>query len=201
MRMGALLSALLGFSACAADVPARRFVMRCGDGTVLSVVYDADFSALTVGGEGGARLHQARAASGARYTGEGREFWEKAGTVRWTAGAGAPVACRLAPEVGLPNPAAVHCTEAGGRPVTERRPDGSEFGVCLFSDNRQCGQWALFRGECPAGGRRVAGYPTDAARFCGITGGQYAETAAGAVCVTPSGRVCGVEAYDRGSCR
>jgi len=101
----------------------------------------------------------------------------------------------------MANPASVHCAQVGGRVVIERRPDGSEFGVCLFSDNRQCGEWALFRGDCPVGGRRVAGYPTEAARFCGITGGRYAETAAGATCTTPDGRVCAVDVYYRGTCR
>jgi hypothetical protein len=32
--------------------------------------------------------------------------------------------------------------------------------VCVFGDNRQCEEWALMRGQCPAGGIRVTGYVT-----------------------------------------
>ena len=59
----------------------------------------------------------------------------------------------------------------------ERGPGGGQYGACSFSDNRQCEEWALLRGECPKGGIRVAGYATPAARYCGITGGRYAVVA------------------------
>lgn len=119
----------------------------------------------------------------------------------------ATVSCAGPPEPGdsgavrIANPASVHCAQVGGRAVTETRPDGSEFGVCLFADNRQCGQWALFRGTCPLGGLSVAGYPSDAARRCVITGGRYAATGTRETCTTPGGSVCDLEAYDRGGCR
>ncbi len=46
-----------------------------------------------------------------------------------------------------------------------------QYGVCLFEDNRQCEEWALMRGECPAGGKKITGYDNDAEIYCAITGG------------------------------
>lgn len=61
-----------------------------------------------------------------------------------------------APGVGLPNPATVACTRAGGEAMTERHADGSERGLCRLPSGQVCDQWALFRGECgpPAVDRR-----------------------------------------------
>ena len=106
----------------------------------------------------------------------------------------------------LANPASVDCVEQGGRHVVEPRPAGGEFGLCLFEDNRQCEEWALLRGHCPVGGRRVTGYVTPAARYCAITGGSYAITVrSGAAdeegtCILPSGTSCDADAYYRGAC-
>jgi dipeptidase D len=83
----------------------------------------------------------------------------------WSAGAG------------IANPASANCAKEGGAHAIETRGDGGQYGVCLFDDNRQCEEWALMRGECPAGGLKVTGYVTPAARYCAITGGTYAVTA------------------------
>jgi putative hemolysin len=99
----------------------------------------------------------------------------------------------------LANPASQRCAEHGGTVQIERRPDGGQYGVCIFTENRQCEEWAMFRGDCPAGGLRVTGYLTSAARFCAITGGRYDD--AGAACVLPGGKSCSVEAYWAGTCR
>jgi len=83
---------------------------------------------------------------------------------------------------------------------------GGEYGVCRFADNRQCEEWAMFRGECPEGGVRVAGHVTPAARFCAITGGTYAVTAQSntpgeqGTCSFPSGAQCDARAYYDGRC-
>jgi putative hemolysin len=104
------------------------------------------------------------------------------------------------------NPAAAHCIDVGGRLVVEKRPDGSEFGVCHFEDNRQCEEWALLRGECPVGGRRITGYATQAGRYCAITGGQYTDVTGNDArdergnCLLPDDRKCEAEAYWRGTC-
>lgn len=105
----------------------------------------------------------------------------------------------------LANPASVNCEDKGGTLQIEKRPDGGEYGVCVFEDNMQCEEWALMRGECPEGGVKVTGYATDAGRFCAITGGEYAvtdesgETEQG-TCTLPSGAVCDAAAYFEGTC-
>jgi putative hemolysin len=76
------------------------------------------------------------------------------------------------PPANLPNPASQNCEKVGGQLSIETRGDGGQYGVCLFEENRQCEEWALLRGDCPAGGLKVIGYVTDAARYCAITGGS-----------------------------
>jgi putative hemolysin len=111
-----------------------------------------------------------------------------------------------APVAAIANPASTHCADVGGRLAIEKTPRGDEYGVCLFEDNRQCEEWALLRGECPAGGRKITGYVTAAARYCVITGGRYDITAnSGAeneqgTCTLASGKVCRADAYLNGEC-
>ena len=106
----------------------------------------------------------------------------------------------------LANPASVNCGQLGGRPTIERRPDGGEFGVCVFADNYQCEEWALLRGECPRTGLRVTGFVTAAGRYCAITGGRYSVVSApGAnpelgTCTLSNGASCGADAYYEGNC-
>lgn len=108
--------------------------------------------------------------------------------------------------IGLANPASVNCVDQGGKPQNEKRPDGGEFGVCYFEDNRQCEEWALLRGDCPVGGRKVTGYVTVAGRYCAITGGEYMVTGESdpekeiGNCKLPGGEICEAEAYYKGDC-
>ncbi|MGD9578620.1 MAG: DUF333 domain-containing protein, partial [Syntrophorhabdus sp.] len=76
----------------------------------------------------------------------------------------------------IANPASVNCVKQGGALVIQKHKDGGEYGVCIFQDNRQCEEWAMFRGECPVGGIKITGYITPAAQFCAITGGKYQVT-------------------------
>lgn len=71
------------------------------------------------------------------------------------------------------NPASKNCLDKGGTLVIEKDGSGGQFGICRFEDNRQCEEWALLRGECPAGGLRMTGYVTPAARYCVLRGGRY----------------------------
>jgi putative hemolysin len=119
----------------------------------------------------------------------------------------APVApAASAPTTQLANPASTNCVKVGGRLVIEKNPAGAEFGVCLFEDNHQCEEWALLRGECPVGGRRITGYATRAGRYCAITGGQYTVTSGSDAsdekgsCTLPNGKVCDADAYYDGTC-
>ena len=56
---------------------------------------------------------------------------------------------------GLPNPASVHCEEHGGRVEIRKAADGSEYGVCVFTDGSECDEWAYFRDECQPGQGKV----------------------------------------------
>jgi putative hemolysin len=48
----------------------------------------------------------------------------------------------------LPNPASVFCEQQGYRVEIRTAADGSQSGVCIFSDGSECDEWAYFRGEC-----------------------------------------------------
>jgi hypothetical protein len=111
----------------------------------------------------------------------------------WLAGCGSAGA-----QPQLANPASQHCVTSGGTLQIEQRPDGGQLGVCVFADNRQCEEWALFRGQCPAGGLKVIGYLTPASRFCAITGGHYDD--ARKTCTLPDGRICSAESHYSGTC-
>ena len=98
----------------------------------------------------------------------------------------------------LAHPASQRCAAAGGTLQIERRPDGGQYGVCVFGDNRQCEEWALFRGDCPVGGLKVTGYLTPAARYCAITGGRYDDAAR--ACILPGGKTCSADSHYSGTC-
>lgn len=75
------------------------------------------------------------------------------------------------PETRIANPASVHCIRSGGKLVIRRNKDGGEYGVCVFEDNRECEEWALFRGECPVGGLDVKTFTTDDPfKYCAVIG-------------------------------
>lgn len=106
----------------------------------------------------------------------------------------------------IANPASQNCIQKGGTLSIETRGDGGQYGVCMFEDNRQCEEWAMFRGECPVGGIKVTGYVTPAARYCAITGGTYAVTGNSntdneqGTCTFKNGKACDVWDYYNGKC-
>jgi putative hemolysin len=109
-------------------------------------------------------------------------------------------------KVMIANPASVNCIERGGILTIRKRGDGGEYGICTFADGRQCEEWALMRGECPAGGVRVTGLVTPEARYCVLTGGSYTADRKGNTqreagsCTFPDGRSCAAGAYYEGKC-
>jgi hypothetical protein len=119
------------------------------------------------------------------------------------------VSTNSAPAIGMANPASTNCIAQGGNLKIETKPDGGQYGVCYFDDNRQCEEWALLRGNCPVGGRKITGYVTPAAVFCAISGGDYnitkeypnvpADKEEG-LCVLASGQKCDVWKFYDGSC-
>jgi hypothetical protein len=122
------------------------------------------------------------------------------------AACGGPETSSEQPGPQIANPASENCIALGGEHQIEERPDGGQFGVCIFEDNRQCEEWALMRGDCPAGGVRVTGYVTEAGRYCAITGGSYSATGeneAGeetGACTLPDATVCDAAEYYAGAC-
>jgi len=101
----------------------------------------------------------------------------------------------------IANPASVNCVNLGGNLIIQKHSDGGEYGVCFFEDNRQCEEWALFRGNCPKGGVKITGYQTEAEIFCAITGGQVenldTETP---LCKRIDGTLCNAQANFDGAC-
>lgn len=108
--------------------------------------------------------------------------------------------------VTIANPASENCIKLGGTLTIEERGDLGQIGVCFFEDNMQCEEWALMRGDCPVGGVKVTGYTIPAARYCAITGGEYAITGdVGAnpeqgTCTLVNGATCDVWDYYNGAC-
>jgi len=112
--------------------------------------------------------------------------------------------------VELANPASQNCTDVGGQwQRADVMIDGEkfgEYGVCQFDDGRLCEEWALLNGDCAVGGVKVTGYVTEAAKYCAITGGEYAvtgmsgETYEQGTCTGKTGTVCEVWDYYRGAC-
>jgi len=103
------------------------------------------------------------------------------------------------PATGLANPASTNCVAKGGQTVIQQRPDGAQYGLCMFEDNRACEEWALMRGDCPVGGMRTTGYDTVAQKFCAWAGGQTFATE-NAVCTFKDGSTCDDQAFYEGKC-
>lgn len=51
----------------------------------------------------------------------------------------------------LANPASQNCIDKGGTLSIKKNAKGGEYAICTLPDQRQCEEWALMRGECPAG--------------------------------------------------
>ncbi len=49
------------------------------------------------------------------------------------------------------NPASEYCAQHDGTIETRTDPDGGQYGVCIFSDGSECGQWDFYNGECQPG--------------------------------------------------
>jgi putative hemolysin len=97
----------------------------------------------------------------------------------------------------IPNHASVNCVELGGNLLSAKNPKG-EYGICVFKNNHQCEEWALFRGECFVGGVDITPYTTQEAVYCAVGGGQV--LADEDQCQLPSGHVCPLGDYYAGEC-
>ncbi|MFH0776972.1 MAG: DUF333 domain-containing protein [Patescibacteria group bacterium] len=51
----------------------------------------------------------------------------------------------------LANPAAVKCSVDGFKNEIRTAADGSQSGICIDANGKECDDWAYFRGECALG--------------------------------------------------
>jgi len=107
--------------------------------------------------------------------------------------------------IGQPNPAAVYCAENGGDYQITTSADGSQDGVCVFSDGSQCDGWAYYRGECQPSGNQ-AGFVGMDVFYCSENGGTIVirtndDGSRYRACVFGDGSECEVGAYYRGECQ
>lgn len=156
---------------------------------------------------------QTISASGARYanTDESLVFWNKGNSAFieengktvyedcWTKDS-SPTETPESNKTGMANPASINCSSKGGQLKIETRPDGGQYGLCFFDDNRACEEWAMFRGECPVGGRKTTGYDTEAQKYCAWSGGQTIAVE-NAICTFSNGSTCPDEAFYAGTCQ
>lgn len=52
---------------------------------------------------------------------------------------------------GIANPSSIYCIQNGGIYEIVNFTDGSQGGICLFSDASECDAWAYYRHECSSG--------------------------------------------------
>jgi membrane-bound inhibitor of C-type lysozyme len=143
-------------------------------------------------------LSQSISASGARYTNtdETFVFWNKGDTAfieengrRTFDNCQTTSDNSQTPTTTSSNPASVNCVNKGGQSQIKTKPDGNQYGLCLFEDNQACEEWAMLNGECPVGGRRTTGFDTDAQKFCAWSGGQTFAVD-NAICTFSDGSTC-----------
>lgn len=89
----------------------------------------------------------------------------------------------------LANPASVNCTQKGGTLSIESLTNGAQYGLCHFSDDQACEEWALYYGNCPVGGVKTIGFTNKAQDYCAWLGGQTLAIK-DAQCNLPNGKVC-----------
>lgn len=192
-----------------------RFV--CSDSRHIIASFYVDKVELTLSDRRYMSLPQVVSGSGARYANEDDTFvfWNKGDTAFVEEFGGMTFKdCIIQKEiqtenntattsvkinVGISNPASSNCAKVGGILAIQKRGDGAEYGLCTFEDNRGCEEWALLRGDCPVGGRRITGYDTIEQKYCAWSGGQTL-AAANPTCAFKNGKVCLASDFYNGTC-
>ncbi len=104
----------------------------------------------------------------------------------------------------LPNPASAYCEEQGYKSEIITAADGSQSGVCIFTDGSECDEWAYYRDECaPASQAEPTRVPGEA--FCEMLGYTIESRPApdgnqANVCVFDDGSTCDPTALLKGEC-
>lgn len=181
------------------------YEFSCNDGKSLIISFiNNDFSSLNLklSDERVIYLKQTSSASGARYTNydESIVFWNKGDSAFLEEnGQKTFVACIAAPkdvstEIDnkinkVTNPASANCLAKGGLLEIKSKEDGSQYGLCLFDDNRACEEWSLLREDCPVGGVATITYDNLAQKYCAWIGGRVVAEE-GSLCVFSDGSTC-----------
>jgi len=186
-------------------------VFNCRDSKTIQAIFHNgtdSFVDLNLSDERILRVPRAMSASGARYATENEQFvfWnqgdnafiEENGLTTF-ADCSVTVDRNLEPVSTIANPASLNCQEKGGQLQIMTKPDGSQYGLCYFDDNRACEEWAMMRGDCPVGGIKTTGYDTDAQRFCVCSGGRTIAIEQ-AVCTFSDGSTCLADDFYAGTC-
>lgn len=100
----------------------------------------------------------------------------------------------------LANPASVNCEKKGGTLQIRTNGAGGQYGLCNFSDNMACEEWALMRGNCPLGGVKTTGFDTIEQKYCAWIGGQTLAQE-NATCTMPAGNICSDKDLYNGTCQ
>ena len=122
-----------------------------------------------------------------------------AGLILILAGCSTPTESDGEPTAQMANPASVNCIKKGGT-LEMRENKKGQYGVCVFEDNRQCEEWALFRGDCPEGGVKITGYVNEAEIFCAIIGGEVEVVGESTMCKRVDGTYCNAQSNLDGDC-
>ena len=101
-----------------------------------------------------------------------------------------PETTAIPEKAGMANPASVNCVDKGGELTIKKDLDGNEYGVCIFDDNRQCEEWAMYRKECPEGGVKITGYNNQGQIECAIKGGDV--DMENKMCTLPNELMCAI---------
>lgn len=185
-------------------------VFNCAEDRSIQAIFFKDKVELALSDGRNMFLPQAISASGARYANvdESFVFWNKGDTAFVNEGATTTFKdCLIMTPAeddqagtGIANPASVNCVQKGGT-LEIRESKAGQYGVCLFEDNRQCEEWALFRGQCPVGGVKITGYENDAEIYCAITGGKVEGVGTPTpMCKRVDGTYCTAQANLDGDC-
>ncbi len=106
---------------------------------------------------------------------------------------------------GLPNPASEYCEQQGFTSEIRTASDGSQSGVCIFTDGSECDEWSFYRHEC-APATPPASMHNPASAFCEQQGYTLEIRTApdgsqAGFCIFPDGSECDEWAYFRGECQ
>ncbi len=82
-------------------------------------------------------------------------------------------------QAGMPNPASVYCTQNGNKLEIRTADDGSQSGMCVFSDGSTCDEWAYYRRECGPAAQKSPTPAMTVEATTEATGGGTEEQASG----------------------